>query len=233
MYTSKIYLSFLIITFAGHATAPSQTNISSETVVGQETIIAPTAQLLGKNKIGNVSSIGHYSVLENCTIGNNVKIHSHCVLENVEIKDGAEVGPFAHLKEHSVVEEKAIIGNFVEVTRSTVGKNSKAKHLSYLGDAQVGESVNIGAGSITCNYDGVNKNKTVIKQGTMIGSNNCLVAPLTIGEYCLTAAGSTITEDVPDHSLAIERNEQINKEGYAPKLLKKYHEKKQARMSSQ
>lgn len=194
---------------------------------GENCSIADTARI-SDSSVGDGCSIDHYSIIKRCVIGNNVKIHPHCVLTNVTIQDGAEIGPFAHLHDGSIIGNKAVIGNFVEVTRSIVGKESKAKHLSYLGDAELGEKVNIGAGTITCNYDGVNKNKTVIKDNAKIGSNSCLVAPIAIGENAITGAGSTLTQDVPDGALAIERGPQTNKEGYASKLLQKYHDKKNA-----
>jgi bifunctional UDP-N-acetylglucosamine pyrophosphorylase/glucosamine-1-phosphate N-acetyltransferase len=208
--------------------APNFVVVSPDTSIEENSLIGCGVHLLGETKIGRSCSIGHYNVLKNCTIGNNVKIHSHCVLENVTIMDGAEIGPFAHLKEHTVIQEKAVIGNFVEVTRSTIGKESKAKHLSYLGDAELGEQVNVGAGTITCNYNGVSKHKTVIKNNARIGSDNCLVAPITIGEGAITGAGSTLTQNVPDHALALERNQQVTKEEYAPLLLEKYHQEKKA-----
>jgi bifunctional UDP-N-acetylglucosamine pyrophosphorylase/glucosamine-1-phosphate N-acetyltransferase len=127
------------------------------------------------------------------------------------------VGPFAHLNK-SIIQDSVIIGNFVEVKRSTLGAHSKAKHLSYIGDATVGESVNVGAGAITCNYNGVSKHETVIKDGALIGSNCSLIAPVTVGKKAMTAAGSVITNDVPENSVAFARARQENKDGYAQKL---------------
>lgn len=202
--------------------------ISPQTHIAPGTSVGCGVHVLGNSHIGTNCTLDHFSIIKNCTIGNNVKVHSHCVLENVTLKDGAEVGPFAHIKEHSVIEEKAVIGNFVEVTRSTVGKESKAKHLTYLGDAELGEKVNVGAGTITCNYNGVSKHKTVIGNNALIGSDNCLVAPITIGNGAMTGAGSTLTEDVPANTLAIARNKQTNKEGYASTLLEKYRTEKNA-----
>ena len=137
------------------------------------------------------------------------------MIVNCEIGAGATIGPFAHLREGAVIEPAARIGNFVEVKKSTIGRGAKALHLTYLGDATVGERANIGAGTITCNYDGEKKNPTTIEDGVFIGSGNMLVAPVRIGKGSYTAAGSTITEDVPPDSLAIARGHQVNKEGWA------------------
>jgi len=196
--------------------------------IGKGSTIGCGVHILGKSMIGEHCSIGHFTITKNCTIGNNVIIHSHCVLENVIIESGAEIGPFAHLSEKTHIQEKAIIGNFVEVKRSVIGPESKAKHLTYLGDATLGKKVNIGAGTITCNYNGVSKHKTIIHDHAFIGTNNSLVAPLSIGKNAFTAAGSTITEHVPDHALAIGRTaKQVNKLDYAPKLLQKYKQEQQ------
>ena len=137
-----------------------------------------------------------------------------CVITNCEIGEGATVGPFAHLRDGAVIEPTARIGNFVEVKKSTIGRGAKALHLTYLGDATVGARANIGAGTITCNYDGERKNPTTIEDEVFIGSGNMLVAPLRIGKGSYTAAGSTITEEVPPESLAIARGRQVIKEGW-------------------
>jgi len=201
--------------------------VDTDVNIKQKTIIGCGVHLLGNTSIGQACTIGHYTVIKNCIIGDNVQIKSHCVLENVIIEDGAEIGPFAHLQEGSVVEEKAVIGNFVEVKRSTIGPNTKAKHLSYLGDVTTHEGVNIGAGTIVCNYNGVEKHKSIIGRKASIGSNTCIIAPRTIGSHAITAAGSCITKDVPDRALAICRpKEQINKEDYAPGLLARYEKQK-------
>src|SRR4029079_7619399 len=138
-------------------------------------------------------------------------IHSHCVIKNSFIQSHAHVGPFAHLRSQTTIGQNSAIGNFVEVKNSTIDTHSKAKHLTYIGDATIGSHVNIGAGTITCNYDGINKHKTIIEDNAFIGSNNTLVAPITIGNNAFTAAGSTITYDVADNALAIARSHQINK----------------------
>ncbi len=204
--------------------------ISPDAQIGKGSTIGCGVHVLGVSTIGQDCSIGHYTIIKNCSIGDNVQIHSHCVLENAIIESGAEIGPFAHLEERAHIQEKAVIGNFVEVKRSTVGPGSKAKHLAYLGDATLGKKVNIGAGVITCNYNGVSKHATIIDDHAFIGSNNSLIAPLQIGKGAMTAAGSTITRNVPDDTLAIGRSpEQINKPDYVPKLMSKYKKEKASR----
>ena len=193
----------------------------------RNTTIGCGVHLLGNTDIGKNCTIGHYTVIKNCSIGDNVQIKSHCVLENVTIEDGAEIGPFAHLQEGSHIKEQAVIGNFVEVKRSSIGPKTKAKHLSYLGDLETGAEVNIGAGTIICNYNGVQKHKSRIGNNSSIGGNSCIVAPCTIGKHAITAAGSCITQDVPDKALAIARpKEQTNKLEYAPKLIERYKKEK-------
>lgn len=225
--TKNLFLFLSLIPHAVRAAAHDE-SITSGVSVGTNTQIANTARISGNSSIGNNSTIGHYSILENVVIGNSVKILPHCVLTNVTLEDGAVVGPFAHLHDGSHVQKGAVVGNFVEATRSVIGEGSKVKHLSYLGDAILGTNVNVGAGTITCNYDGVNKSKTVIEDGALIGSNNCLVAPITIGKGAMTGAGSTLTEDVPSDALAIARNKQTNKLGFASKLLQKFRAQKKA-----
>lgn len=227
MHVSK-NITLLILSMsplAGQAAAHDGP-VTPGVLVGENTQIASTARISGDSVIGNNSTIGHYSILENVRIGESVKILPHCVLTNVVIEDKAIVGPFAHLHDGTVVEEEAVVGNFVEGTRSRFGKRSKVKHLSYVGDAELGEKVNVGGGTITCNFDGANKNKTVIEDGALIGSNNCLVAPITVGAGAVTGAGSTLTEDVPADALAIARSRQTNKPGFASKLLQKFRAKK-------
>lgn len=172
--------------------------------------------------IGKNSSIDAFSVLSNVQVGDNVSICSHSSLSNCIIKDHALIGPYARVHQQSVVHESAIVGNFVEVSKSTIGQKSKTKHLTYLGQTTVGQNVNIGAGTITCNYNGVNKHTTDIKDNAFIGSNSCLIAPVIIGNNSIVAAGSTITQPVPDNALAIARERQTNKEEYAAKLKQKY-----------
>ena len=143
-------------------------------------------------------------------MGKNVEIRAHCVIENAIIEDDCVVGPFAHLRPDTYLKKGAKVGNFVEIKKSTLGEGSKANHLSYIGDASVGARVNIGAGTITCNYDGANKHPTIIEDNAFIGSNSALVAPVTIGKDSTVGAGSVITKDVPDNQLGLARVEQKN-----------------------
>lgn len=197
--------------------------VENDVTIGAETRVSCGVHLLGNTSIGKNCTIGHYSILKNCTIGDNVIIESHCVLENTIIESAAQIGPFAHISESSKIGKKAIIGNFVEVKRSTIGQNTKAKHLAYLGDVTLGQNVNIGAGTIFCNYNGVAKQPTTVGDHAFIGSNTTIVAPLYIGNHAMTGAGSVITKNIPDNCLAIARTQsQVNKLDYTNKLLNKY-----------
>ncbi len=188
-----------------------------DVTIGADTVIAPGAMILQGSTIGRGCSIGAYTHITSSFIHDNVIIHPHSVITNSTVHPHAQIGPFAHLRS-STIDSLAIVGNFVEINRTTLGRQSKAKHLAYLGDALIGSQVNIGAGSITCNYDGVQKYTTIIHDNVLIGSNNALVAPVTIGANAATAAGSVITENVPDDALAIARARQENKENYAQQL---------------
>ena len=195
-----------------------QVHLDLHVTIGQGSRISGGVHLLGNTSIGNNCTIAEFSSLENTTLEDNVTIHPHCLIKNALIQSGAQVGPFAHLRSNVTIGKNSVIGNFVEVKNSIIGADTKAKHLTYIGDATVGSHVNIGAGTVTCNYNGLNKHKTVIKDNAFIGSNNALVAPVTIGDNAFTAAGSTITVDVPDNALAIARAHQINKNEYAKEL---------------
>jgi bifunctional UDP-N-acetylglucosamine pyrophosphorylase/glucosamine-1-phosphate N-acetyltransferase len=165
----------------------------------------------GQTRIGAGSVAASHGVFVNAVIGENVTVHSFCHLENVRVDAGCQVGPYARLRPGAVLERGARVGNFVEMKKSTLGPGAKASHLTYLGDAVVGADANIGAGTITCNYDGVHKHPTRIGQKAFIGSNSSLVAPVTIGDGALVGAGSVITEDVPDGALALGRGRQVTK----------------------
>ncbi len=154
-------------------------------------------------------------MIENCTLGNNVLVRQSCVLTESIVGDGAKIGPFAHLRPESEICEDAHVGNFVETKKSKLGKGAKASHLTYLGDTEVGEGSNIGAGVITCNYDGVNKHRTKIGKRAFVGSDSTLVAPVSVGEGAFIGAGSCITKDVPAGALAVARSHQVTKEGWA------------------
>ena len=182
-------------------------------------MISPETVFFSKDtKIGKNVEIEPYVVLaEKVKINNNVKIHSFSHLENVKIENNVSVGPFARLRPGTILKSGSRIGNFVEVKKSTVGKNSKINHLSYVGDTSLGRSVNIGAGTITCNYDGFKKSKTKIKDKVFVGSNTSLVAPLTLNENSIIGAGSVITKSVKKKSLALTRSKQIEKKNYKRK----------------
>lgn len=182
--------------------------------VAADAVIEPYVQLLGTTKIGTASRIRSYTVIENCTLGEDVLVRQSCVLADSTVANGARIGPFAHLRPGSVLGPDVHIGNFVETKNAKVGKGSKANHLSYLGDAEVGEGSNIGAGAITCNYDGVRKHMTRIGSRTFVGSDSTLVAPITIGDDAYVAAGSCITKDVEPGALALGRAQQVDKPGW-------------------
>jgi bifunctional UDP-N-acetylglucosamine pyrophosphorylase/glucosamine-1-phosphate N-acetyltransferase len=186
---------------------PASTYIDADATIHPDTRLWPGTIIQGAAKIGSHCEIGPYTVIDNAAV-----------------KDGARVGPFARVRPGSVIEEDARIGNFVEVKKSVVGKGSKVNHLSYIGDAQIGKDVNVGAGTITCNYDGFTKSQTWIEDEVFVGSNTNLVAPVKVGRGAIIAAGSTITEDVKPNALAVARSRQVAKEGWA-KIFKSTHKK--------
>ena len=193
---------------------PDTCDIDADVEVGTDTVIEPFVQLIGRTKIGSDCRIRSYSVITNCEIGDNVLIRPGCILEDSAVRSGAQLGPYSHLRPGSDIGEGAHVGNFVETKKTRLGKGSKANHLTYLGDAEIGAGVNVGAGTITCNYDGVNKHVTKIDDGAFIGSDTTLVAPVSVGRDAYVGAGSCITEDVPQDSLAVARGRQVNKEGW-------------------
>jgi bifunctional UDP-N-acetylglucosamine pyrophosphorylase/glucosamine-1-phosphate N-acetyltransferase len=193
---------------------PETCVIDAGVEVGADTVIEPFVQLLGATKIGGDCVVRSYSVVRSSTIGERVLLRNGCVLEDATVSDDAVLGPYAHLRPGSEIGEGAHVGNFVETKKVKLGKGSKANHLNYLGDAVIGAGVNIGAGAITCNYDGVKKHLTTIGDGAFVGSDSTLVAPVTIGDGAYVAAGSCITEDVPADALALGRSRQTNKAGW-------------------
>lgn len=193
---------------------PETCVFDAEVEVGAETVIEPFVQLLGRTRVGSGCRIRSFTVVEDCTLGNGVLLRQSCILSESTVADGAKIGPFAHLRPGSEIGEEAHIGNFVETKKTKVGKGAKASHLTYLGDADVGEGVNIGAGVITCNYDGVNKHTTRIGKGAFVGSDSTLVAPVTVGDGAYIGAGSCITKPVPAGALAVGRAHQVTKEGW-------------------
>ncbi|HVA72715.1 MAG TPA: bifunctional UDP-N-acetylglucosamine diphosphorylase/glucosamine-1-phosphate N-acetyltransferase GlmU [Candidatus Limnocylindrales bacterium] len=194
---------------------PETVLIDADVDVAHDTVIEPGVQLLGATRIGSRCTIQTGSVLTNTTLADNVLIRQHCVVTSSILGSGAIIGPFAHLREGSDLRAGARVGNFVEVKKSVLGEGVKAMHLTYLGDATIGRDANIGAGTITCNYDGVKKNPTRIGERVFVGSDSALVAPITVGDGAYIAAGSTVTEDVPANALAIARGRQVNKPGWA------------------
>ena len=195
----------------------TQLNLRNKFLKQGVQMIAPETVFFSKNtKIGKNVTIEPFVVIaDNVSVGNNVRILSFSHLEGVKIESNVNVGPYARLREGTVLEDQAKIGNFVETKKTKIGKGSKANHLAYLGDAEVGEDSNIGAGTITCNYDGTNKHKTKIGNKTFVGTNSSLVAPLNIGNNSYIGAGSVITKDVEDDALAVARGKQSNKSGWA------------------
>jgi bifunctional UDP-N-acetylglucosamine pyrophosphorylase/glucosamine-1-phosphate N-acetyltransferase len=198
--------------------AAQSVHVDIDISINPGTYIGCGVHVLNGTHIGNNCVIEAFSILDNAEIADNVIVHSHCVIKNSTINKTCQIGPFAHIRNQSIIDEQSTIGNFVEVKQSTIGTQTKAKHLAYLGDAAIGSEVNIGAGTITCNYNGTEKQKTVIEDNAFIGSNNTLVAPVTIGKSAYTAAGSVITQSVPENALALGRARQVNKENYATPL---------------
>jgi len=194
---------------------PPSTFIGPDVSVGPDTVLHPNVYLEGKTTIGAGCEIQACVRLVDAIVEDGAVVQNFCVIEQSRIRAGAEIGPFARLRPNSDVGEHAKIGNFVELKKTTLGRGSKASHLSYLGDSTIGEKVNIGAGTITCNYDGRMKNPTVIEDEAFIGSDTQLIAPVRVGRGAYIAAGSSITEDVPAGALGIARGKQINKEGWA------------------
>ncbi len=188
--------------------APEQTYIHLDVAVEKDVTIYPLVTLEGKTVIGEGSIIRSGTRISNSIVGPGVEVLDFCLISDCRIEEGSSIGPSAHLRDHSVVGKNCRIGNFVEVVRSTLGDESRAQHLAYLGDARIGSRVNIGAGVITCNYDGVHKNATIIEDNAFVGSDSQLIAPVRIGEGATVAAGSTITKDVPPGGLGIGRARQ-------------------------
>src|SRR5256885_449907 len=196
---------------------PETCVIDDEVRVAADSTIEPFVQLLGNTAVGENSRIRSYSVISNSQIGRNVIVRPGCIIDESSIAPGAIIGPYAHLRPGSDIGEGAHVGNFVETKKVRLGRGSKANHLTYLGDAEIGAGVNIGAGTITCNYDGINKHKTVIEDGVFVGSDSTLVAPVKVGKGAYIGAASCVTEDVPPESLAIGRSKQIVKESWVKK----------------
>ncbi len=194
---------------------PDTCVIDAEVEIEPDTIIEPYVQLLGRTRIGTGSHIRSYSVIENCTVGDGVVVLPGSIMTESSVGNGARIGPYSHLRPGSTIGDEAHVGNFVETKKARLGKGAKANHLAYLGDAEIGAKANIGAGVITCNYDGVNKHMTHVGEGAFVGSDSTLVAPISIGDGAYVGAGSCITKDVPAEALAVARARQVTREGWA------------------
>ena len=194
---------------------PAATYVDDTVTVGPDTVLYPGVVLEAGTTVGAESVVGTGCQVRASRLGERVLLKPYCVLTEAEVEAGAEVGPFCHLRPRAHIGPGAHIGNFVEIKKSRIGRGSKANHLAYIGDATVGDGVNIGAGTITCNYDGVAKHETTIGDRAFVGTNSSLVAPLTIGEGAHIGAGSVITKDVPPGALAVERAQQVVKDGWA------------------
>jgi len=200
---------------------PDTCVIDAEVTVGPDSVIEPYVQLLGATHIGSDCRVRSYSVIQHSILGDGVTVRNGCILDGAQVSDGAVLGPYAHLRPESKIGADAHVGNFCETKKVTLGRGSKANHLTYLGDAVIGEGVNVGAGVITCNYDGVHKHTTTIGDGVFVGSDSTLVAPISIGDGAYVGAGSGITQPVPPGALAIGRSQQVTKEGWVAARRKK------------
>ena len=196
---------------------PSRLDVRGDVQAGNDCSIDVNVILEGNIILGDNVSIGANTILKNATIGSDTKIEPFSHIDQAMIGSNCVIGPYARLREGSQIENSAKVGNFVETKNSTLGEGSKANHFTYLGDTEVGKSTNIGAGTITCNYDGTNKHKTSIGDDSFIGSNTALVAPVTVGSNATVAAGSVITKDIPDNGLGVARGKQNNKENWSKK----------------
>jgi len=194
---------------------PDSTFVGEHVVVAPGAVLRPFTILEGRTRVGARAVVGPFVRLHDVEVGEGAVVLDHCLLRESVVEAGAQVGPFTHVRPDSRIGERARVGNFVELKKTALGAGSKAQHLSYLGDASVGSGVNIGAGTITCNYDGVKKSPTRIEDGAFVGSDTTLVAPVTVGEGAYVAAGSTITTDVPKDALALGRSRQVTKPGWA------------------
>jgi bifunctional UDP-N-acetylglucosamine pyrophosphorylase/glucosamine-1-phosphate N-acetyltransferase len=208
---------------------PATTYVDADVVVGPDTVIYPCVFLEGSTRIGSACEIQSGSRIVNSTIGDRVCVRNHTVVTDSTVESGSFLGPFAHVRPGSAIGEDVHIGNFVELKKTSMGKGAKANHLAYLGDAVIGEKTNVGAGTITCNYDGEKKHQTVIGSNVFVGSNSTLVAPVTLADGSYIAAGSAVTTDVPAGALAIGRGRQENKDGW---VARRKEGKKEAKAKS-
>lgn len=194
---------------------PATTDVGSEVEIEAGARLRPFTILEGRTVVRTGAVVGPFVRLADVEVGAGARILDHCLLRECVVEENARVGPFSHVRPQSHIGPEARVGNFVELKKARLGAGAKASHLSYLGDASIGPGVNIGAGTITCNYDGLHKHLTRIEAGSFVGSNTTLVAPLTVGEGAYVAAGSTLTNDVPRDALALARARQVEKAGWA------------------
>jgi bifunctional UDP-N-acetylglucosamine pyrophosphorylase/glucosamine-1-phosphate N-acetyltransferase len=194
---------------------PATTYVDIDVVIGADTRLGPGVVIEGASRLGRDCVVRSGARISNAVLGDRVTVLDRSVIADSTVGSGVQIGPFAHLRPGCVVGDEARIGNFVELKKTRLGQRSKASHLAYLGDATIGDDVNIGAGTITCNYDGAAKHPTIIEDGVFIGSDSQLVAPVRIGRGAYVAAGSTITHDVPPDALGVARSRQENKDGWA------------------
>ena len=206
---------------------PDHVVIEAGVEVGRDSVIHPGVSLTGRTRLGEGCTVHQGAWLRDAWLGDRVTVEPYSVLEEVEVGDACQIGPFARMRPGAVMKERAKIGNFVEIKNSELGAGVKANHLAYVGDATVGENANLGAGTITCNYDGVSKHRTEIGKGAFIGSDTMFVAPVSVGDGAMTAAGSVISKDVPPGALAIERCEQKTVPGFAKRKLERRKARKQ------
>lgn len=200
---------------------PSSTYIDADVEIASDTVIYPSVQIYGPSRIGEDVTIHSFSRISNSTIAARCTVLEGCIIVDSVVGEDVGIGPYAHIRMGAALASKAKVGNFVEIKKSTLGSGTKSMHLAYLGDATIGKNVNIGAGVITCNYDGVNKHPTIIEDGAFVGTDSQLIAPVRIGKDAYVAAGSSITDDVPADSLAIARGRQVVKEGWVKQRKKK------------
>ena len=193
---------------------PATTYVDMDVTVGPDTVIHPGVFLQGRTSVGARCELHAGVRIVDSTLGDDVVVRNHCVIQGATLAHGAQVGPFAHLRPGAAIGEAAKVGNFVEIKKSSLGRGSKANHLSYLGDATIGDGVNVGAGTITCNYDGKRKHPTTVGDRVFIGSGTQLVAPVTLGDDAYVGAGSCVTDDIPAGALAVARSRQVVKDGW-------------------
>ena len=200
---------------------PETVTLDLDVAIAPDTVLEPFVQVLGRTSIGAGCVVRSYSVISDSQLAEDVVVEPFTIIHNSKVERAAHIGPYARLRTDDHVGAEARVGNFVELKNTSLGARARALHLAYLGDATIGADVNIGAGTITCNYDGIKKNQTRIADGAFVGSNSTLVAPIEIGSGAYLAAGSTLTEDVPPDSLAIARSRQTVKPGWAAARRKK------------